>query len=51
MGSVFLLTGRKKRLWTPSKVICIRYVGERSPEGLGYMQERIIQEDQTGQVT
>ena len=50
-GPVFVLTGKKKRLWTPSKVIWITHDRGRPPEDLGYRQKRKIQEDQTGQVT
>ena len=50
-GSVFVLTGKKKRFWIPSKMIWIRYDRGRSTKDLGYRQERKIQEDQTGQVT
>ena len=50
-GSVFVLTGKEKRLWTLSRVIWIRYDRGRPPEDLGYRQERKIQEDQTGQAT
>lgn len=48
-GSVFVLMGKKKRLWTPSRVIWIRCDGGRPPEDLDYRQERKIQ-DQAGQV-
>jgi hypothetical protein len=43
-GSIFVLTGKKKRLWTlpPSKVIWIRYNRGRPPEDLGYRQKRKI---------
>ena len=34
-GSIFVLIGKNKRLWTPSKVIWIRYDRERSPIDLG----------------
>jgi hypothetical protein len=34
-GSIFVLIGKNKRLWTPSKVIWIRYDRGRSPIDLG----------------
>jgi hypothetical protein len=33
-GSVFVLTGKENRLWTPSRVICIRYYRGRPSEDL-----------------
>ena len=48
-SSVFVLTGKEKRLWNPSRMIWIRYDRGRSTKDLGYRQERKIQEDQTGQ--
>ena len=39
-GSVFVLTGKEKRLWTPSRVIWIRYDRGRPPEDLGYGKEK-----------
>jgi hypothetical protein len=39
-GSVFVETGKEKKLCTPSKIICVRYGKEELPEDLGYKQER-----------
>lgn len=50
-GSVFVLRGKEKRLWIPSKVIWIRYDRQRSCKDVYYRQEREILEDQTEQVT
>jgi hypothetical protein len=38
--SVFVLTRKEKRLWTPSRVIWIRYDKGRPPETLGYRREK-----------
>jgi hypothetical protein len=35
-----VLTGKEKKLWTPSKVICIRYDRGRPPEDLSHRQKR-----------
>ena len=48
-GSAFVLTGMEKRLWTPSRVIWIRYDRGRPPEDLG--NSRKLRENQTGQIT
>jgi hypothetical protein len=39
-GSAFMLTGKWKRLWTPSKAIRIRFDRGRPPEGLRNIQEK-----------
>jgi len=39
-GSVFVLAGKKERIWTSSMVIWIRYDWGRSHEDLGYRRER-----------
>jgi hypothetical protein len=39
-GSVFVLTGKEKRLWTSSRVIWIRDDKGRTPEDLGYRKEK-----------
>ena len=39
-GFAFVLIGKKKRLWTPSGVIWIRYDGGRPSEDLGYRKEK-----------
>jgi hypothetical protein len=41
-GSALVLTGKENRLWTPSRVIWIRYDRGRPPE------EQKIQGNQTG---
>jgi hypothetical protein len=39
-GSVFVLIGKEKTLWTLSRVIFIIYDRERPPEDLGYRKEK-----------
>jgi hypothetical protein len=39
-GSVFVLTEKKKRLWTSSKVIRIRFDRGRPPKDLDCRQEK-----------
>lgn len=39
-GSIFVLTEKKKRILTSSKVIRIRFGRGRTPEDLGYRQEK-----------
>jgi hypothetical protein len=39
-GYVFLLIGKKKRLWTLSRLIWIRYDSRRLPEDLGYRKKK-----------
>lgn len=46
----FMLTGKEKRLWTPSRVIWISYDRGRPPEDLGYRKEK-CEKNQTRQVT
>ena len=48
-GSVFVLIGKEKRFWTPSRVIWISYDRGRPPEDLG--NSRKLRENQTGQIT
>jgi hypothetical protein len=38
-GPVFVLTGKEKKHWTPSRVICVRYYRGRPPEDFGYRKE------------
>jgi hypothetical protein len=38
--SVFVLTGKEKSLWTPSKVLWISHDRGRFPEDLSYRQKR-----------
>ena len=49
-GFVFVLTGKEKRLWTPSRWHGSEVTGEDSPEDFGYRKER-FEENQTGQAT
>jgi hypothetical protein len=47
-SSVFVLIGKKKKLWSPSKLIWIKYERGIPLEDLGYRKEN-IEENQTGQ--
>lgn len=49
-GSRFVLTGKKKGLWIPSKVIKIRFDRERLSEDRSYRQEKIKKIKQAGNV-
>jgi hypothetical protein len=47
-GSSCVFIGGKKKLWTPSKLVRIRFDRGRPPEDLDFRQEERNQEDQSG---